>query len=80
MYHHTKFNFPSAFHKKYMNEQSWFMSTFISNYIARLFRPANPQNAETIISIKLCKKKGNCFVYLPNTSYFMHFQSVRKKK
>ena len=56
------------------------MSTFISINIARLFRPANPQNAKNVISIKLCKKGGFFFVYLPNTSHFMHFQSVRQKK
>ena len=55
-YHHTKFKLPIAFHKKYMNVQSCFMSTFISINIARLFRPANPQNAKIIISIELCKK------------------------
>ena len=26
------------------------------------------------------QKKGYIFVYLPNTSHFMHFQSVRQKK
>ena len=26
------------------------------------------------------QKKEMIFVYLPNTSYFMHFQSVRQKK
>ena len=64
-----------------MNVQSCFMSTFISINIARLFRQSNPQNAKIIISIKLCKKKKEIiFVYLSNTSHFMHFQSVRKKK
>ena len=32
------------------------MSTFISINIAQLFRPANPENAKIIISIKLCTK------------------------
>ena len=63
-----------------MNVQSCFMSTFISINIARPFRPANPQNAKIIISIKLCKKREIIFVYLPNTSHFMHFQSVHQKK
>ena len=63
-----------------MNVQSCFMSTFISINIARLFRLANPQNAKIRISIKLCKKKEKKCVYLPNTSHFMHFQSVRQKK
>ena len=55
------------------------MSTFISINIARLFRPANPQNAKIIIPIKYAKREI-IFVYLPNTSHFMHFQSVRQKK
>ena len=80
IYHHTKFKLPCAFHKKYMNVQICYMSTFISINIARRFRPANPQNAKIIISIKLCKKRETIFVYLPNTSHFMHFQSVRQKK
>ena len=63
-----------------MNGQSCFMLTFMSINIALLFRPANPQNAKIIISIKLCKKREIIFVYLPNTSHFTHFQSVRQKK
>ena len=43
-----------------MNVQSCFMSTFISINIARFFRPANPQNAKIVISIKLCKKWKYC--------------------
>ena len=57
---------------KYMNVQSCFMSTFISINIAPLFRPANPQNAK----IKIMQKREITFDYLPNTSHFMHFQSV----
>ena len=64
MYHHTKFKLPSAFYKKYMPVQSCFMSTLISNNIAQLFHPAKPQNAKIIISIKLCKKRGNNFCLL----------------
>ena len=77
MYHHAKFQLPSAFHKKYMNAQSCFMSTFIFINIARLFRPANPQNYNFD---KIMQKREIIFVYLPNTWHFMHFQPVRQKK
>ena len=53
------------------------MSTFISINIARLFLPANPQNYNCD---KIMQKREIIFVNLPNTSYFMHFQSVRQKK
>ena len=53
---------------------------FISINIERLFRPANPQNAKIIISIILFQNGEIIIVYLPNTSHFMHFQSVRQKK
>ena len=56
------------------------MSTFISINIARLFRPANPQNAKINNFDKIMHKKEIIFVYLPNTSLIMHFQSVRQKK
>ena len=44
VYHHTKFELPSAFHKKYMNVQSCIMSTFISIKIVQLFQQTHPQN------------------------------------
>ena len=56
------------------------MSVFISIDIARLFRPANPQNAKNHNFDKIMHKKEILFVYLPNASHFMHFQSVRQKK
>ena len=64
-----------------MNVQSCFMSTFISINIARLFRPANPQMAKIIISIKVWQKKGIIFLF----TCLIHrilciFQSVRQKK
>ena len=39
-----------------------------------------PKYAKIIISIKFMPKREIIFVYLPNTSHFMHFQSVRQKK
>ena len=63
-----------------MNAQSWFVWTFISINIAQLFRQADPKNAKIVISIKIMQKRELIFVYLLNTSHFIHFQSVRKKK
>ena len=63
-----------------MNVQSCFMSTFISINVARLFHPANPQNAKKYNFDKIMQKREIIFVYLPNTSQFLHFQSVRQKK
>ena len=59
-----------------MNVQSRFMSTFIFINIARLFRPANPRNHNFN---KIMQKREIFFVYLPNTSHFMHFQSVHQR-
>ena len=80
MYHHTKFWLPSAFHKKYMNVQSCVMLTFISINIAWLFRPANPKKCQNYNFDKIMQKREIIFIYLPNTSHFMHFQSVRQTK
>ena len=87
MYHHTKFEPPTALTKMYMNVQSCIMSTIISVNIFQFFRQTNPKNAKIVILDDLsCSfdtithKREVMFVYLSNTSHFIHFQLVRQKK
>ena len=64
MYHHAKFELPSAFHKKYMNVQSCIMSTLMYIGIEHLFSHINPKNAKIVISLKEDPKKGKLCVYI----------------
>ena len=52
MYHHTNFNLPSAFRKKYMNVQSCKMSTFMSIMLCAFPVKQPPKIPKTVISIK----------------------------
>ena len=39
-----------------------------------------PKMPKLLFRKKIMQKREIIFVYLPNTSHFMHFQSVRQKK
>ena len=79
MYHHTKFEVPNAFHKNYMNIQICIMSTSMSINIVHLFRQLNPKMPKFKFD-KIRHKMEIMFIYLPNISRFIYFQSVRQKK
>ena len=80
MLHHTKFEPPNAFHKIYVNVQSCVRSMIIFIKILQIFGQANPKKIRNCDFDKITQKRKVMFVYLPNTSHFIHFQSVRQKK
>ena len=78
MYHHTKFQLPSAFHKKYMFKVVLCQRLF--SLILRDFPSGEPPKCQNYNFDKIMQKREIIFVYLSNTLHFMHFQSVRQKK
>ena len=80
MYHYTKFELLNAFNKIYIDVQSCIISTIIFFNILQLFRQANPKKCQNCNFDKITQKWEVMFNYLPNTTHFIHFQSVRPKK
>ena len=79
MMYHTKFVLPNAFHKNYMNVQSCNANVHFRQYCASF--PSNkPPKCQNWNFDQIRQKMDFFFVHLPNTSNFIHFQSVRQKK
>ena len=57
MYHHAKFELPSAFNKEYMYVQSCLKSMFISINIVQPFRQANPKICQNCNFDKIRQKR-----------------------